>query len=96
MSGFEAELAALGVTAGVLGSAAESLSAAVDGLSGCAELGPGRLDEVAGALVADTRAELAGVFRAVAADAELVRSVRDGYAEVDENAGARFRELGPW
>ena len=47
MSGFEADLAAIGVTAGVLGSAAESVSAAVDRLDGCSGLGPGRLDAVA-------------------------------------------------
>ena len=96
MSGFEADLAGIGVTASVLTAAAESLTAAVDGLAGCGELGPGRLDQVAGALLADTREELAGVLRAVAGDAELVESIRAGYAALDEDASARFRGVDQW
>lgn len=96
MSGFEADLAAIGVTARVLGSAGESLTAAVDGLSGGGELGSDRLDAAVAALLADTRAELTGVLRAVTADAELVEAVRDGYASTEADAAARFGEPGPW
>jgi len=94
VSGFEADLAAIGVTAGVLGTAAESVAAAVERLEGCAGLGPGRLDAVAGGLIADTRAELSGVLRAVTGDAELVESIRGGYASLDEDAAATLRRAG--
>lgn len=96
MSGFEADLAGIGVTASVLAAAAESLSTAVDGLSGCGELGPGRLDRAAGALLAATREELAGVLRAVTDDAALVESIHAGYAAADEDASAVFRRVDPW
>lgn len=94
MSGFEADLAAIGVTAGVLGSAAESVGAAVHKLEGCAGLGPGRLDAVTGTLIADTRAELSGVLRALTADAEVVESIRGGYASLDEDAAQTLRRAG--
>jgi hypothetical protein len=94
VSGFEADLAAIGTTAGVLGSAAESVAAAVDRLDGAAGLGPGRLDTVASALIADTRAELSGVLRAVQDDAALVDSIRSGYAALDEDAAAALRRAG--
>lgn len=94
MSGFEADLAAIGVTAGVLGSAAEEVSAAVDRLEGCSGLGPGRLDAVAGALIADTRAELADVLRAVRDDAAHVESIRGGYASLDEDTAETLRRAG--
>jgi hypothetical protein len=94
VSGFEADLAAIGVTAGVLGSAAESVAAAVDHLDGCAGLGPGRLDGVVGALVDDTRRELSGVLHAVTDDAALVESIRGGYATLDEDAADRLRRAG--
>lgn len=96
MSGFEADLAGIGVTASVLAGAAESLSSAVDALTGCGELGPGRLDEVTGALIAGTREELAGVLRAVTDDAGMVESVHAGYAEADADASAVFRRTDPW
>lgn len=94
MSGFEADLAAIGVTADILGSAAESVTAAVDRLHGCSGLGTGRLDAVAGALIADIRAELAGVLRAVADDAALVESLRGGYTALDEDAAETLRRAG--
>lgn len=96
MSGFEADLAGMGVTASVLAAATESLSTAVDGLTGCGELGPGRLDQVAGALITATREELVGVLHAVTEDAALVESVHAGYAAADEVAGAVFRRIDPW
>jgi hypothetical protein len=94
VSGFEADLAAIGVTARTLGSAAESVSTAAARLRGCAGLGPGRLDEVAGALVADTRRELTGVLRAVTDDAALVESIRHGYADLDSDAAQALRRAG--
>jgi hypothetical protein len=94
VSGFEADLAAIGVTAGVLGSAAESVAAAADRLDGCAGLGPGRLDGVVGALIDDTRRELTGVLHAVTDDAALVESIRGGYATLDEDAADRLRRAG--
>lgn len=94
MSGFEADLAAIGVTADALGAVAESVAASVAGLDGCAGLGPGRLDAVAGELIADTRAELSGVLHAVRGDAELVQSMRGGYASLDEDAAATLRRAG--
>ena len=94
MSGFEADLAAIGVTAGVLGSAAESVGTAVDRLEGCSGLGPGRLDGVVGTLLADTRRELSGVLRAVDDDAALVETIRGGYANLDEDAAERLRRAG--
>lgn len=94
MTGFEADLAAIGVTADVLGSAAESVAAAVAELEGCAGLGPGRLDTVAGALIADTRQELAGVLRAVTDDAALVESLRAGYTALDDEAAETLRRAG--
>lgn len=94
MSGFEADLAAIGVTARVLGSAADSVATAVDRLDGCAGLGPGRLDGVVGALITDAREELSGVLRAVTADAALVESVRAGYADLDSDAAERLRRAG--
>jgi 3-oxoacyl-ACP reductase-like protein len=94
VSGFEADLAAIGVTAGVLGSAAESVSTAADRLDGSAGLGPGRLDEVVGALIAGTRDELSGVLRAVTDDAALVESIRGGYASLDDDAAATLRRAG--
>ncbi|HEV7648303.1 MAG TPA: hypothetical protein VGP26_09085 [Actinophytocola sp.] len=94
MSGFEADLAAIGITAGVLGSAAESVAAAVDRLDGATGLGPGRLDAVTGTLIADTRAELSGLLRAVKDDAALVESIRGGYAALDEDVAASLRRAG--
>jgi 3-oxoacyl-ACP reductase-like protein len=94
VSGFEADLAAIGVTAGVLGSAVESVSTAVDRLDGCAGVGPGRLDGVVGALITGTRDELSGVLRAVTDDAALVESIRGGYASLDEDAAATLRRAG--
>lgn len=94
MSGFEADLAAIGITADVLGSAAESVAAAVDRLDGCSGLGPGRLDAVTGTLIADTRAELSGVLAAVQDDAALVDSIRGGYAALDDDVAAALRRAG--
>ena len=94
MSGFEADLAAIGITARTLGSAAESVSTAADSLDGRAGLGPGRLDEVAGVLIADTRRELTGVLRAITEDAALVESIRDGYDTVDSDAAEALRRAG--
>lgn len=94
MSGFEADLAAIGVTADVLGSAAESVATAVARLDGCSGLGPGRLDTVAGALISDARRELSGVLRAVTDDAALVESARAGYAALDEDAVHTLRRAG--
>ncbi|MPZ81068.1 MAG: hypothetical protein GEV28_12020 [Actinophytocola sp.] len=94
MSGFEADLAAIGVTARVLGAAAESVSGAVDKLDGCAGLGPGRLDAVVGELIAGTREELTAVLRAVGDDAALVESIGGGYAALDDAALDRLRRAG--
>jgi hypothetical protein len=94
VSGFEADLAAIGVTADVLGAAAESVGAAVHKLEGCAGLGPGRLDAVTGTLIADTRAELSGVLRALTGDAELVESIRGGYDSLDADAAETLRRAG--
>jgi len=94
LSGFEADLAAIGVTASVLGSAAESVEAAAARLEGCSGLGPGRLDAVAGSLIADTRAELSAVLRAVTDDAALVESIRGGYASLDDDAAESLRRAG--
>ena len=94
MSGFEADLAALGITADVLGGAAESVATAVDRLDGCSGLGPGRLDSVTGALIADTRAELSGVLAAVRDDAALVEYIRGGYAALDDDIAAAMRRAG--
>jgi hypothetical protein len=96
LSGFEADLAGIGVTASVLAGAAESLRTAVDGLTGCGELGPGRLDEMTGALIAGTREELAGVLRAVTDDAGMVESIHAGYTAADEDASAVFRRTERW
>lgn len=96
MSGFEADLAGMAVTASVLAGAADSLTIAVDGLTGAGRLGPGRLDAVTGALIAGTRAELAGVLRAVTDDAALVESVHAGYAAADEDASGVFRRIDQW
>jgi hypothetical protein len=94
LSGFEADLVAIGDTASALATAAESVAAAVDRLEGCSGLGPGRLDAVTGTLIADTRAELSEVRRAVAGDAELVAAVRGGYATLDEDAATALRRAG--
>lgn len=94
MSGFEADLAAIGTTAAVLAAAVESVGDAVHRLEGCAGLGPGRLDAVAGTLISDTRTELSGVLRAVRADAKLVESMRGGYAALDDDAAAALRRAG--
>lgn len=88
MTGFEADLAAIGITAGVLGNAAEAVAAAVDRLDGASGLGPGRLDAVTGALIAGARDELSGVLGAVQDDAALVESIRGGYAALDDNIAA--------
>jgi hypothetical protein len=96
LSGFEADLAGIGVTASVLTAAAESLRTAVDGLTGSGELGPGRLDQVVGALITGTREELVGVLHAVTEDAALVESIHSGYTAADEEAGAVFRRIDPW
>jgi 3-oxoacyl-ACP reductase-like protein len=94
VSGFEADLAAIGITAGVLGNAAEAVAAAVDRLDGASGLGPGRLDAVTGALIAGTRDELSGVLGAVKDDAALVESIRGGYAALDEDIAASLRRAG--
>jgi hypothetical protein len=94
LSGFEADLAAIGVTASVLGSAAESVETAAERLGGCSGLGPGRLDAVTGALIDDTRAELTSVLRAVKDDAALVESIRGGYESLDDDAAASLRRAG--
>lgn len=94
MSGFEADLAAIGATARVLAAAAESVSGALDELDGCAGLGPGRLDGAVGGLLADTRQELTAVLRAVTDDAALVESIGRGYAELDDAALDRLRRAG--
>jgi 3-oxoacyl-ACP reductase-like protein len=94
VTGFEADLAAIGTTAGVLGNAAEAVAAAVDRLDGASGLGPGRLDAVTGELIAGTRDELTGVLRAVKDDAALVESIRGGYAALDEDIAASLRRAG--
>ncbi len=94
MSGFEADLAAIGVAARSLAAAAESVAAATDRLEGCAQLGPGRLDAVAGELIDRTRGELSGVLRAVTGDAALAESVRDEYAALDADAADALRRAG--
>ncbi|HEY0447740.1 hypothetical protein [Actinophytocola sp.] len=94
MSGFEADPAAIGVTARVLGAAAESVSGAVGELHGCADLGPGRLDGAVGALIAGTRQELTAVLRAVADDAALVESIGGRYAALDDAALDGLRRAG--
>lgn len=97
MSGFEADLDAIGGTADALRSTVDSMASVADHLDGsvCAGLGPGRIREVGAGLVADTRRELDRVLGALAADAALIEQVRSGYLTLDEDVAGRL-ERGPW
>ncbi|GAB3470732.1 hypothetical protein [Actinophytocola sediminis] len=96
MSGFETDLAGIGVTAAVLADTADSLTTTVDGLTGGGTLGPGRLDQATAALIAATREQLTGLLAEVTAEAAMLASVRADYTAADEDARAALRRVDPW
>lgn len=91
MTGFEADLPAIG-------SAAKALSAATDALavsfSPPGDVGPGRLGPAVTALLGTAESTVTTARSTVTALSETVTRVRDTYAELDTDSANRF-DLGP-
>ena len=86
MSGYRADLDAIGAASAVLRRTVDTVSAAEVGLdpADCASLGPGRLGTLASAMTEDAGVELRAALAAIGTDAELVDAAGRGYAEHDQ------------
>ncbi|MFL6119805.1 hypothetical protein [Actinophytocola sp.] len=91
MTGFEADLPAIGSAAAALRTAADSL--AVE-LAPPGDVGPGRLGPAVAALLATASADLASARTTVTEMSASVARVRDTYADLDMGAASRF-DQGP-
>jgi hypothetical protein len=92
MTGFEADLPAIGAAAATLRSAVDALD--VD-LSPGGDVGPGRLGQAVSTLLATAAADVARAVATVTALSDEAARARDGYAELDTGAANRF-DQGPW
>jgi hypothetical protein len=91
MTGFEADLPAIGSAAKALRAAADALTVQ---LVPPGDVGPGRLGPAVAALLRSAEDDLANARTAVTDLSAGVRKVRDTYADLDTNAASRF-DLGP-
>jgi hypothetical protein len=91
MTGFAADLPAIGSAATALRAAADALTVQ---LAPPGDVGPGRLVAAVAALLRSTEDDLLAVRTAVTGLSEDVTKVRDTYADLDTNAATRF-DLGP-
>jgi len=88
VSGYRADLDAIGAAGRVLRDTVDTVSAALGHLDGgvCATVGPGRLGAALAGLTEDARSDLRRVLGSVTEDAERVRAAVREYAEHDQAA----------
>lgn len=92
MTGYAADLPAIGATAAALRSSADALD--VD-LTVSGVVGPGRLGPAVAALLTGVRSDLDQARGTVAALSEEVDRVRTAYAALDTDVATGF-DQGPW
>jgi hypothetical protein len=87
MTGFAADLPAIGSAAAALRAAADALTVRLEPPG---DIGPGRLGPAVAALLRSTDDDLVAAHAAVTGLSDGVAKVHDTYADLDTNAATRF------